>query len=74
MVSVSGKSRATGCGRFTSTLFWLRTRRNSSRPNSSLTTDDTFSVSAKRSVSTPIMCDFTRTRIRVRPSIHSRSG
>ena len=40
MVSVSGKSRATGCGRFTSTLFWLRTRRKSSRPNSSLTTDD----------------------------------
>ena len=44
MVSVSSKSRATGDGRLTSDVVLVRTRRNNSRPSSSLVTDDTLSV------------------------------
>ena len=51
MLSVSSRSRATGDGRLTTTLFWLRTRRNISRPSSSLVIDCTVNSSASRSVS-----------------------
>ena len=64
----------TGVGRLMTIEFWLRTRRNISRPNSSLTTEFTVRASASFSVTAARPNDCTRRRSRVRPSIHSRSG
>jgi hypothetical protein len=61
-------------GRFTTTMFWLLTRKPNNRPKRSLVIDRTTSESASLSCTVLITSALTRIRTVATPSSHWRPG
>jgi len=74
MRSVTRLPRGTASGRFTSRLFWPRTRMAMTRPWASETTPRTASASWSRRVRVESANARTCSVTRARASIHSRAG